>query len=194
MNGKIFVAAAVCVFSSVFLATTFARGQDALPIAILNMDRVFKTHKPFLDQLAPVREEAKQLQEKLQLRQAEVETVANQIRKAEPNTPEFQRLQAQLLKLNGELRKMAESGQQSIQKQESTIYLAFYRIVDDEVAKYAKAKGLKLVLRQQDSSLDENQPLAELLKSLNRGIVYQDGLDITDDILKALDARAANKP
>ena len=80
-----------------------------------------------------------------------------------------------------------------MQKQESTIYLAFYRTVDDEVAKYAKAKGLKLVLRQQDSSLDENQPLAELLKSLNRSIIYQDGLDITDEILKALDARAAQQ-
>ena len=47
--------------------------------------------------------------------------------------------------------------------------------------KYAKAKGLKLVIRQQDSSLDEKQPLAEILKSLNRGIIYEDGLDITDD-------------
>jgi len=139
------------------------------------------------------REEAKALQEKLQLRQAEIETVANQIRKTEPNTPDFQRLQAQLLKLNGELRQLAESGQQAIQKKETTVYLAFYRTLDDEVAKYAKAKGLKLVLRQQEGSLDENQTLQEILKSLNRSIIYQDGLDITDDILKALDARAANK-
>ena len=186
---------AICLLAMAGMDHPAARGENSLPIAILNLDRIFKTHQPLLDQLAPAREEAKALQEKLQLRQAEIETVANQIRKTEPSTPDFQRLQAQLLKLNGELRQLAETGQQAIQKKETTVYLAFYRTLDDEVAKYAKAKGLKLVLRQQEGSLDENQTLQEILKSLNRSIIYQDGLDITDDILKALDARAAaNKP
>ncbi len=193
MNGKRW-AAVVCLLSSVLLATSTACAEDSLPIAILNMDRIFKTHKPLLEQLAPVREETKKLQETVQLRQAEIETVANQIRKTDPGSPDFQRLQAQLLKLNGELQQLAQAGQQGLQKKESVIYLGFYRILDEEVAKYAKAKGLKLVIRQQDSSLDDNQPLPELLKSLNRSIIYQDGLDITDEILKALDARAANKP
>ena len=192
MNGRKW-AAAICLLSGIMVAATSARGDESLPIAILNMDRIFKTYKPLLDQLAPAREEAKALQEKIQLRQAEIETVANQIRKAEPGSPDFQRLQGQLLKLNGELQQMAQAGQQTIQKKETTIYLAFYRTLDEEVAKYAKAKGLKLVLRQQDSSLDDNQPLQEILKSLNRGIIYQDGLDITDDILQALDARAVSK-
>jgi Skp family chaperone for outer membrane proteins len=186
--------AILCFLVSAAMVCSIARADDSLPIAILNMDRIFKTHKPLQDQLAPVREEAKKLQETVQLRQAEIETVATQIRKTDPGTPDFQRLQAQLLKLNGELQQLAQTGQQSIQKQESTIYLVFYRTLDDEVAKYAKAKGLKLVIRQQDNSLDDNQPLAEILKSLNRSIVYQDGLDITDEILKALDARAASQP
>jgi Skp family chaperone for outer membrane proteins len=194
MNGKKWVASVIGILFGVQLAAAYAHADDSLPIAILNMDRVFKTHQPLLDQLAPAREEAKALQEKVQLRQAEIETVANQIRKAEPGSPDFQRLQGQLLKLNGELQQMAQAGQQTIQKKETTIYLAFYRILDEEVAKYAKAKGLKLVLRQQESSLDEKQPLQEILKSLNRSIIYQDGLDITDDILKALDVRAASKP
>lgn len=191
MNGKKWTVSIFGLLFGVQLAAAYARADDSLPIAILNMDRIFKTHQPLLDQLAPAREEAKALQEKLQLRQAEIETVANQIRKAEPGSPDFQRLQGQLLKLNGELRQLAEAGQQTIQKKETTIYLAFYRTLDEEVAKYAKAKGLKLVLRQQDNSLDEKQPVQEILKSLNRGIIYQDGLDITDDILKALDARAS---
>jgi Skp family chaperone for outer membrane proteins len=194
MNGKK-SAATFCLLSGIMIAMTTARGEDSLPIAILNVERVFKSYKPLLDQLAPVREEAKALQEKVQLRQAEIETVAGQIRRAEPGSPDLQRLQAQILKLTGELEKLVQAGQQALQKQELTIYLAFYRTLDEEVAKYAKVKGLKLVLRQQDTSLDDNQPLQEIQKSLNRSIIFQDGMDITDDILKALDARAAtNKP
>ena len=30
------------------------------------------------------------------------------------------------------------------------------------------------------------QPLPDIYKALNRGILYEDGLDITDEILKAL--------
>ena len=78
-----------------------------------------------------------------------------------------------------------------MQKKEAAIFLAFYRDLEEEVRKYAKAKGLKLVIRQQESSLDENQQLQQILTSLNRGIIFEDGLDITDDILKALDAQAA---
>ena len=190
MNGKRF-AAAICLISGALLASGKIRGEDSLPIAILNMDRVFKTHQPLLDQLAPVREETKKLQETVQLRQAEIETVASQLRKAEAGSPEFQRLQAQLVKLNNELRQMVEKEQQALQKKESVIYLAFYRTLEEEVGKYARSKGIKLVLRQQESSLNENQPLPEVLKALSRSIIYEDGLDITDEILKALDARAA---
>jgi Skp family chaperone for outer membrane proteins len=192
MAGKKCAAAVVCLLAGLLcVAAGDARAEEPLPIAILNMDRVFKTHQPLLDQLAPVREETKKLQETVALRQSEIETVATQLRKADQGSPEFQRLQMQAIKLQNELRQMVEKEQQALQKKESVIYLAFYRTLEEEVGKYSKAKGIKLVLRQQESSLDENQPLPDILKALSRSIIYQDGLDITDEILKALDARAA---
>jgi hypothetical protein len=36
--------------------------------------------------------------------------------------------------------------------------------------------------------MDENQPLAEVLKTLSRGVIYEEGLDITDEIVKGLNA------
>jgi hypothetical protein len=47
---------------------------------------------------------------------------------------------------------------------------------------------LKLVIRQPETTLDENQPLTETLKALNRGILYEEGLDITDAILRGLES------
>ena len=51
---------------------------------------------------------------------------------------------------------------------------------------YCKAKGLRLVLRTHNGSLDENQSQQQILQTLNRGVLYDDGLDITDDVLKLL--------
>jgi hypothetical protein len=51
-------------------------------------------------------------------------------------------------------------------------------------------------VRQQETSLDDSQSQQDILKLLNRSIIYEDGLDITEEILKALNARAsaASKP
>ena len=179
-----------------FLATAAISGtlvaQDAaFPVAVVNMDKVFNTYKPLQEKLAPVKEAAGELEKTIQLRNTELETVVNKLRAGEPGSPEWLRLQQQAAKLQAELQRFVQKEQGDLQKRQAGIYLAFYRNFDEEVRKYAKAKGIKLVIRQQEVSLDENQPLQQIQASLNRGIIFEDGLDITDEILKALDARAA---
>jgi Skp family chaperone for outer membrane proteins len=175
------------------LAGRTASAEETFPVAVLNMDRVFKTYQPLLDKLAPIKDEAKELEQTVQLRQAELETVATQLRGAQPGTSEFQKLQAQAVKLQNELRQFVEKERAGLQKQESVVYLAFFRELEEAVRKYSKDHGIKLVIRQQDNSLDENQPLADILKTLNRGIIYEDELDITDEILIALTADRGNE-
>jgi Skp family chaperone for outer membrane proteins len=168
--------------------------QDAtpFPVAVVNMDKVFKSHQPLLDKLAPIDAVAKELEKSIQLRNIELETVVNKLRAAQPGSPEAQRLQQQGAKLQAELQQFVQKEQSDLQKRRAAIFLDLYRLLEEEVRKYAKAKGIKLVIRQQEASLDENQPLQQILSSLNRGIIYEDGLDITDVILKSLDTRAAS--
>ncbi len=184
---------ASCAFLTL---ATAAGGQETLPIALVNLDRIFKDHKPFQDKLVPIKEGVQEMEKKAQLRQIELETVVTQLRKAQPGTPEAQRLQQQAVKLQTDLQQFVAKERETLQKREATAHLELYRQVEEEVKKYCKEKGIKLVIRQQETSLDENQPLPEILKALNRGIVFEDGLDITSDILKALDARngAGAKP
>jgi hypothetical protein len=86
------------------------------------------------------------------------------------------------------LQQFITTERQNLQKKEVAVYLGLFRQLDAEIAKIAKARNLKLVLRQQDSSYDEAQPLPDILKALNRSILYQEGLDVTDEIVKALAA------
>jgi len=168
--------------------------QDTVPfpVAVVNMDKVFKTHQPLLDKLAPIKTAAVDLEKNVQLRNVELETVVNKLRAAQPGSPDAQRLQQQGAKLQAELQQFVQKERGDLQKREAAIFLDLYRQLEQEVRKFAKAKGIKLVIRQQEGSLDENQPLAQILASLNRGIIYEDGLDITEEILKALDARAVS--
>ncbi|MEX2176276.1 MAG: OmpH family outer membrane protein [Pirellulaceae bacterium] len=194
MNCKCFLAClTVALVLSVVPTLPAVLAQEAapLPIAIVNMDRVFKTYPPLLEKLAPIKEAAQELAKKEQLRAVEIETLVAKIRMAQPGSPEQQRMQQQAAELQGELQQLSQKERGELQQREAAIFLDLYRQMEDEVRKYAQAKGIKLVLRQQDSSLDAQQSVVEILKSLNRGIIYEDGLDITDEMLKALDARNA---
>jgi Skp family chaperone for outer membrane proteins len=167
-----------------------AAAAEPLPIALVNVDRILKTHKPLQEQLDPLKAEAKELDAKVQVRQAEIETVTDQLRRSQPASPDQQRLQLQLVKLQTDLQQFINTERQKLQKKEVAVYLAFFRQLDAEIDKHAKARSLKLVLRQYETSYDENQPLQDILKALNRTILYEEGLDITDEILKALGAPA----
>jgi Skp family chaperone for outer membrane proteins len=184
-NTRNILVAAVVIAAHAFQTTLAA---EPLPIALVNVDRILKTHKPLLAKLDPIKEEAKELDATVQVRQAELETVGGKLRGAQPGSPDQQRLQLQFIKLQNELQQFITNERQSLQKKEVTIYLDFFRQLDAEVSKYAKAHKLQLVLRQYDTSYDEGQPLPDILKALNRTVLYEDQLDITDDIQKALEA------
>ena len=161
-----------------------------LPIALVNVDRILKDHKPLNDKLDPLKAEAKELDAAIQVRQAELETVGNQLRQTLPSSPDQQRLQIQLVKMQGDFQRFVATGRNNLQNKEATTYLAFFRQLDAEISKYAKDHGLKLVLRQSATSLEDGQPLQDVFKALNRSILYEEGLDITEPILKALQSPA----
>jgi Skp family chaperone for outer membrane proteins len=154
------------------------------------VDRILKDHKPLNDKLDPLKAEAKDFEGALQVRQAELEAVGNQLRQVQPGSPDQQRLQIQMVKLQTDLQRFVTTGRQNLQNKEAAVYLAFFRQLDAEISKYAKAHGLKLVLRQYETSFDDGQSLQDVAKALNRTILYEEGLDITDEILKALQTRA----
>jgi len=178
--------------ASVALIGRSALAAEPLPIALVNVDRILKSFKPLQEKLDPIKAEAKELDGTLQVRQAEIETVGSHLRAAQPGSPDQQRLQRQLVKLQNDLQQFIATERQKLNSKEVTIYVGLFRQIDAEISKYAKAHALKLVIRQHESSYDEGQPLPEILKALNRGILYEDNLDITDEILKALEKPASS--
>ena len=176
-----------CLWFSV-AALSGATAADSPSVGLLNLDRIFKDHKPFREKHAQLQETAKEVEQKVQTRQAELETVNNQLRKTAQGTPEFTRLQIQLFKLQNELQQFVNTERLNLQKQEAILLLALHRQLDALVRKYAKSKGIKLVLRHHDVSFEESQPVADIAKTVNRQVLYEDGLDITDAILKELES------
>src|SRR4051812_44805157 len=96
-----------------------AFAAEPLPIALVNVDRICKTYKPFLDKLEPLKDLAKEVDQAVQVRQAELESAAAKFRSTQPGSPDFQRLQAQVVKLQNDLQQFVNSERQRLQKKEA---------------------------------------------------------------------------
>lgn len=179
---------AACLFL-VAVAPAFAQDkptESTLPIGLLNIEKIAQQHKPFVKLVAELQVQAKELQENATLKQGELQTVINDLQKAAQGTAEFQKLQNQAGRLQRELQAFVTEGQQKIRETDLKNSLGLHRQIDEVLKPYCKAKRLKLVVRMPTASLDENQNPQQILQALNRGVFYEEGLDITDDVLKLL--------
>jgi Skp family chaperone for outer membrane proteins len=192
MSSPIFIRATLLASLLLGLPAAVVAQDKNFPIAVVNLDKLFNGYKKHAERLQPIREGAKELDESVQIRQVEMETAANQLRKAMPGSPDQLRLQQQLIKLQNDLRIFLETERQKLQKREVSALIATQKDVDEQIKKTSKERGFKLVLRQYPLP-EENQPLQEVVKNLNRDVVYHDeGLDITDEVLKALNETKPN--
>lgn len=172
---------------------SFACGQDGnFPVALLNADKVIKQYPGLQDRLQPVRQDVVEMDKAAQLKQVELETTQRQLQRTQPGTPDFEKLQVLLVKLQTELRQFIDRERRNIAKREAVIYADAFREMEEEVKTICKARGIKLVIRQVDASLNDERP-EEVLKAINRAILYDDNLDITEEVMTALKKRAEKK-
>lgn len=163
--------------------------REAFPVAVLRLDKVFKDNAELQNRLKPLKAEAGELDKTIQLRQAEIESTQAKLTRVAQGSAEFEKLQLQLARLRTELALFVNRERASLQTREGHLYLDVYRDVEQVVTAYCKERGIRLVLRHQEGVDATNPNPQTVLAALNRGIVYADDLDITEDIAKLLSER-----
>jgi Skp family chaperone for outer membrane proteins len=180
------IAIGLILFAVVSAIAQDKPAESALPVGLVNIEKIAQQYQPFQKQVAELQEQGKELQTAVALRQSELQTAANDLQKTPQGTAEFQKLQAQVVRLQRDLQAFAQEGQQKFRDKDLKLSLSLHREIDQVLKPYCKAKGLKLVVRMPGVSLDENQTQQQIVQALSRGVLYEEGLDITDDILKLL--------
>src|SRR5262245_59254709 len=100
-------------------AANSAYAAESLPLGLVNVDRILKEYKQLNDKIDPLKAEAKEFEGSVQVRQAEMEAAANQLRQTQPGSPDFQRLQAQLVKMQADFQQYVAKGRHDLQQKEA---------------------------------------------------------------------------
>jgi Skp family chaperone for outer membrane proteins len=163
-------------------------GIDALGIAVVDVSRIFKEHRRFNERLKTLREENDEFRKKVALRQVEIEATQRKLQRLQRGSPEFEQTELLLARLQTELKQFSQRQQQQLLGQETGLYADTYDEVTTAVGRYAQQRNIRLVLRSNDVPADPNNRQS-VLGAVNRQVVYQQGLDITDVIVQQLNAK-----
>jgi len=153
-------------------------------IAVVDLGKVFAAHKRLQELNEELRREAERATDELKTMAEAAQKLKTELDAAKKGSAEAQRLERELKKKADDWKKLQEDSQRKFGEANAANVMMVYQQVNEEVAKIAEARGYRLVINFTSESIDQKDPMKRQM-ILQRQILYQNGLDITDDVISA---------
>ena len=102
-----------------------------------------------------------------------------------PGTQEYKQVEENVARMGAELQLEGAKRQKDFMEREAMIYYNAYREIETAVADFAARNSLSLVLRYSAEPMDPTKK-ETIMQGINRIVVYQNRLDITQYVLDRL--------
>src|SRR5262245_8153537 len=186
--------AGVSVVLAGLLGFSWAQGRAGLSaddqklltqdVAVVDMVKVFENHKGFQKRSDALKQSTEKAREKLTANGEAGQRLKQELERQKPGSTEFARIQKELNEKAAEFQRVQREQQELLQKEQTEAINITYKDIVDEIQRIAEKRGLRLVLRSQGEIPDATNP-QKLAESVNRQVLYQNGLDITDEVMQA---------
>ena len=158
-------------------------------VAVLDVAEVFKENTSFNTQLNAIRNEAKSLNDQFQSRMKQLQENAQGLSIYNPGTPERRAKEAELEQEQTKIRTQYRQANEDLLNREAALYHRTYLDLQSVVQRLAMQHGISMVLRFDRSQVNPDiRP--EVVKVVNRAVVYQKNLDLTDMVIKEMVSKA----
>ena len=159
-------------------------------VTVLDVAKVFEKNPAFNDKMAAIKSEADSLKSRIEAEQAALRKEAMDLQNLAVGSDERNKKEASLEQRQTTLRTTARQSEQELLNREAVIYFDTYQTMQQAVTKIAQENNISLVLRYDSAEIDpHNRP--EVIKGVNRTVVYHRQLDLTKLVSEAMNARTA---
>lgn len=138
-----------------------------------------------------IKAQAEKLKTEIQAEQEKIRTDAMGLQQYEANSPDRNNLEAQLEQRQTALRTKARQSEQELLNKEAEIYYSTYSEMQNVVKSVAKQYGISLVLRFDSAEIDKTSR-PEVIKGVNRAVVFHHKLDLTKMVIKSMSGATAS--
>lgn len=195
MKTQVVAALAALMTVAAFSGSASAQSSDGANvekygIAVIDITYIFKNHAKFKAAREAMQADFQQVEASVKGQQQKLAQLQEQKKQYQPGAPELNEIDEQLIKMQANLQVEVSKKRKQLVEQEAKIYYETYLEVDDMIKKYAKHRGIGLVLRFNGEEADPNNR-ESIIRSINRAVHFQNQIDITPDVLTYLNRAAA---
>lgn len=159
-------------------------------VAVLDVAKVFKDNDVFNQRMEAIKQEAEQFKAKMEAEQSGIRQEAERLNEYTPDSTEFRNLEAELEQRTATLRTTARQTNTDMLNREAKIYFDTYSQMQEIVASIAGEYNITLVIRFDSEPIDRTNR-GEVIKGVNRNVVYQKNLDLTGMVIERMSSVAS---
>ncbi|HVJ85649.1 MAG TPA: OmpH family outer membrane protein [Caulifigura sp.] len=201
MKKLIVCSAAALVATGLFVSTRdavaqapAAAKQPVHQVGLIDMAHVFKNYDKFKTSTTALQEQIKQADEQAKKQIDAMKLMQEKLTNLQQGSPDYAALEAQLIAATTKLETFKKTSQLSFLRAEADIYKTVYLEVQTAVQQYADVYKYTLILRFNRNPVEDAENPQAIIQSMNRQVVHYRGEDdLTDPILKYLNAKYAEK-
>lgn len=182
--------AALLIPTTVATTTNAQEGSGPGLVAVLDVAKVFKNNQSFDSQLKSIKAQADKLREEITKQQESLKTRAQQLTNYEVGSADRNQLEGQLAQEQAAMQTKARQAEADLLNREARIYYDTYQQMQKVVESIAAQNNISLVLRFDSEQIDSSNR-AEVIKGVNRSVIFHRRLDLTNMVSEALNARTA---
>ena len=154
-------------------------------VAVIDIGYIFRNHEGFKNALDGIKAEYENYEKQVREQQQSMTAKAEQLKALPAGSPEYRALEEELAGLSTRMRLDLGRKQKERVDKEARVYFNAYREIELMVQRFADRYGIDLVIRYNSEEMDVNKP-ESVLQGINKFIVFNRGLDISNHILNEL--------
>ena len=166
-------------------------------IAVVDISYIFKEHTRFRATMESMKKEMETIEAELKADREKIAQTEQERNTFNAGSAEYKKLDEEVARMMAEFKLKMTRLRKDFLEREAKVYYQTYLEVVDAVSYYAKRHNIGLVMRFNGEPVDP-EPREDVLREINKPVVFQDHIDITPDVLALLnrDQRpaAADRP
>jgi Skp family chaperone for outer membrane proteins len=154
-------------------------------VAVLDVAKVFERNNVFNQRMEAIKKEAEDFKASMESEQNSIRSDAERLGEFTPDSREYRDLESQLEQRTLELRTRARQTNTDMLNREAKIYFDTYTQMQAVLASISQEYNIGLVIRFDSGPIDASNR-GEVVKGVNRNVVFQKNLDLTTMVIERM--------
>jgi Skp family chaperone for outer membrane proteins len=154
-------------------------------IAVVDVSYIFKEHARFRATMESMKQEMVKIEADLKAERERIAQTEQERNKFQVGHAEYKKFDEEVARMTAEFSLKMTRLRKDFLEREAKVYYQTYLEVCETVGYYAKRHNIGMVIRFNGEAVDPNKR-EDVLREINKPVVYQDSVDITPDVLALL--------